>query len=355
VLDLNRTFSLIKGALFDPEATWRGYLPEADNWQRTAFLLTGPLIILAAVLGYLIGLLFGGAYVFGLRPTIGMTLLGMVFSAIAAGIVAFIVSILAGMFGGRRSFALGLAATSLAFVPGYLGQALRWLPWIGGLVFLGLFIYALVLLWRIIPMYLEVPAGKRVGHYILTLIASILVMFLIGMLLRPLMGPDVSGVGGYSDVQSPDRPVSGVGAVMGGAVRQAELMMAAEEDRYTPPSDGKLDEAQVEAYLRVMHRVTEITAEKTERMQQLAERADRNERMSLSDMSEMMSSGTEMMGMNTIELEIVKSGGGNWAEHQWVREALRTAYFQRDMDEAAAHNYRIFKKYEHQLARFIAR
>lgn len=355
MLDLNRTLSLIKGALFDPEATWRGYLPEADNWQRTAFLLTGPLIILAAVLGYLIGLLGSGAYVFGLRPTIMMTVLGIVFSAIAAGIVAFIVSTLAGMFGGKRSFALGLAATSLAFVPGYLGQALRWLPWVGGLVFLGLFIYALVLLWRIIPMYLEVPAGKRVGHYILTLIATILVMFLIGMLLRPLMGPDVSGRGGYSDLQSPDGRTSGVGGVMGGAIRQAELLAAAEEDRYSPPPNGKLEEDQVKEYVRVMNRARDITMEKTERMQQLAERADRNERMSLSDMSEMMTSGTQMMGMNTIELEVVKSDGGNWAEHQWVREALRTAYFQRDKDEAAEHNYKLFRKYEDQLAAFIAR
>lgn len=353
MLDLNRTFSLIKGALFDPEATWRGYLPEADNWQRTAVLLTGPLIILAAVLGYLIGLLGSGAYVLGLRPTIGMTLLGIVFSAIAAGIVAFIVSMLAGVFGGKRSFALGLAATSLAFVPGYLGQALRWLPWIGGLVFLGLFIYALVLLWRIIPLYLEVPAGKRVGHYILTLIATILVMFLIGMLLRPLMGPDMSGLGGYSSVES--TAPSGVGGVMGGAVRQAELMMAAEEDRYSPPPNGKLEEDQVKEYVRVMNRARDITIEKTERMQQLAERADRNERVSLSDMNEMMTSGTQMMGMNTIELEVVKSGGGNWAEHQWVREALRTAYFQRDTDAAAAHNYQLFRKYEDQLAQFIAR
>lgn len=48
--------------------------------------------------------------------------------AIAASVVAFIVSALAGMFGGKASFAHGLATTSLAFVPGHLGQALNWLP-----------------------------------------------------------------------------------------------------------------------------------------------------------------------------------------------------------------------------------
>ena len=142
---------------------------------------------------------------------------------------------------------------------------------------------------------------------------------------------------------------------MSGAMRQAELMMAAEEDRYQPPSGGKLEEAQVKEYIRVMSRVRDIRVDTTERMQELAERADRNERMSLSDMSEMMAGGTQVMGMNTIELEVVKSGGGNWAEHQWVREALRTAFFQQDTDDAAEHNYELFKKYEDQLAAFIAR
>ena len=160
VLDLNRTFSLIKGALLDPGPTWRAYLPEADNWQKTAFLLTGPLIILAAVLGYVIGLLGSGAYVVGFRPTIGMTLLSIVSGAIAAGII---------------------------------------------------------------PIYLEVPAGKRVGHYILTLIATVLVIFLISILLRPIIGPEMSGLGDYPDVQSPDGRASSVGGVMSGVDRDTQL------------------------------------------------------------------------------------------------------------------------------------
>lgn len=355
MFDLNRTIALIKGALFDSEATWRSYLPEAGNWQKTAFLLTGPLIVVSAVLGYLIGFVGSDASVFGFRPTITSTLVSIVAGAIAAGVVAFIVSAMAGMFGGKSSFALGLAATSLAFVPGYLGQALRWLPWIGGLVALGLLIYALVLLWRIIPLYLEVPDGKRVGHYILSLLATIVVMFLISMLLRPIIGPDMSDFHDISDRQSSDSRPGGIGGIMGEAMRQGELMAAAEEDRYTPPSDGELDEDQVEEFIRVMKRATEILEDKGERMRQLAERAEREEQMSMSEMSEVMAGATQMMGMNTIELEVVKSSGGNWAEHQWVREALRTAYVQKDINEAVEHNYELYKEYEDELQSFVAR
>lgn len=357
MFDLNRTVQLIKGGLFDSEATWQSYLPEADNWQKTAMLLTGPLIILAAVLGYVVGLVGSDASVFGFRPTIQSTIIGIITGAVAAAVVALIFSVMAGMFGGKSSFARGLAATSFAFIPGYLGQVLAWLPWIGGLVALGLFIYALVLLWRIIPVYLEVPDGKRTGHYILSLVATIVVMVVISVLLRPVMGPSTSGFG---DVWQPSSGSSssgssGVGGVLGGAMRQAELMAAAEEDRYDPPSDGKLDEDQVEAFIRVVARAEELLNEKRERLVEISEKADRDEELSMSEMSEMMGSATQMLGMNTIEIEVVKSADGNWAEHQWVRESLRTAYVQKDINETVQHNYDLYKEYEDQLKSFVSR
>ena len=354
MIDINRTLQLIKGALFDSEATWQSYLPEADNWQKTAFLLTGPLIVLSAVLGYLIGLLGSGASAFGLRPTLVYTIVAMLMSAIAAGVVAFIVSALAGMFGGRNSFARGLAATSLAFVPGYIGQALNWLPWIGWLVMLGLTIYALMLLWRIIPVYLDVPDAKRAGHYVTSLIAIIVTMFVISMVMRPIIAPAMPGMAGITS-SGAEGGSTGFGGLVGEAVRQGELMAAAEEDRYDPPADGKLSESQVREFVHVAKRAGEIMEEKGARIRELAERAENDEKLSVSEMSEMMSGATTMMGMNTIELEIVRSGGGNWAEYQWVKDSLRTAYIQKEGDEAIAHNYALYKEYEDELQSFVAR
>lgn len=354
MLNPARTMQLVKGSIFDSETTWRNYLAEADDWQKTAFLLTGPLIIISGVLGYIIGLVGSGASLLGLRPTLMYMLAGMIMSAIAAGVVAFIVSALAGAFGGKRSFAHGLAATSLAFVPGYLGQALNWLPWIGTLVALGLFIYALILLWRIIPMYLDVPDGKRVGHYIVSLIATVVTMFLISMVMRPIIAPTMPDRPSFSDSGSGDG-TPGIGGLVGEAMRQGELMAAAEEDRYEPPSDGKLSESQVREFVRVVERAGEIMEEKGERIRKLAERAENDEQLSMSEMSEVMRGATTMIGMNTIELEVVKSAGGNWAEHEWVKNALRTAYVQKDVNKTVAHNYALYMKYEDELQPFVAR
>ncbi len=95
--------------------------------------------------------------------------------------------------------------------------------------------------------------------------------------------------------------------------------------------------------------------EKTERMRELAERAERDEQLSMSELSEMMSGASQVMGMNTIELEVVKTGGGNWAEHQWVKESLRTAYVQEDINEAVKHNFDLYKEYQDELKSVVTR
>ncbi|MGB5737775.1 MAG: YIP1 family protein, partial [Woeseia sp.] len=152
-------------------------------------LLTGPLIVASSASAYALALVFSNSAMLGMfSPTLFSTLAGMLASAVAVGVVAIIFSALAGVFGGRSSFALGLAAVSLAFIPGYVGQALVWLPWVGGLLAFGLGIYSLVLLWKIIPLYLEVPDAKRAAHYIVALIATIVAMAIIGSLVGPMIG-----------------------------------------------------------------------------------------------------------------------------------------------------------------------
>lgn len=354
MIDLARTLSLVKGGIFDPEKTWRDYLPEADNWQKTAFLLTVPLILLAAIGAYLIGLLGSDVSMFGrFRPTIVSTILTIVTSAVVAGVVALIVSALAGAFGGKSSFALGLATTTFAFIPGYVGQALLWLPWIGGLLSLGLSIYGLVLLWKAIPVFLEVPGGKRVGHYILSLVASIAAILILSLTLGRFMGPSV-GTPSFGDMSDRSSPSSSAGGgLYGGIARQAELMAAADEDRYDPPANGRLSEDQVQEFIRVMKRSEELQQEKMKNLESLAEKAERDGEVSFRDMGAMMSGMGEAAGLHTSEIEVVKSAGGNWAEHQWVRESLRTAWIQKDVNETVAKNYELYQEYEDELAPYL--
>lgn len=350
MFDFARTVRLVTGALFDSEATWRSYLNEAGDWKKTAMLLTGPLIVAAGVVGYVLGFLGSGASLLGLRPTLGSALAGIIIAAIAAVIVAFIFSALAGPFGGKRSFALGLAATTLAFVPGYVGQALAGLPWIGWLLSIGLAIYGLVLLWRIIPLYLEVPQGKRAPHYIISLVASIVVMIVLSTIVGRMFGMTP---GSTMQRFSTTTGTGNDTGLFGGIARQAELMASAEEDRYDPPRDGLLTERQVEEFVRVMARVEEVSTERAQRLQEIADNVDESERVSFRDLGSLVSGMSEIAGMSTIEIEIVKSAGGNWAEHQWVKQTLRTAWLQKDVNDTVARNYALYEEYEDELRDFV--
>ena len=347
MFDPKRTIELVKGAMLEPELTWRSYLAEAGDWKKTAALLTGPLIVAAALIAYVLGNLTGGT--FGFRPTLASLIVGIVSGALAIAVVTFIFSGLASVFGGKFDFARGLAATSLAFVPGYIGQALGGLPWIGWLIAIGFVIYGLVLLWRIIPLYLEVPDEKRAPHYSLSLIGSVVAMVAIsavvggGMMgrMNPGMAGGMTGTSGSS---------AGSSTFLGGMARQGELIAAAEEDRYDPPRDGRLTEGQVRELIRVMQRTTEAMAERSAQLQAIAERAESNENVSLSDLGAMMTGVTQVAGLNTTEIEVVKSAGGNWAEHQWVKDSLRTAWLQKDINATVAHNYALYQEYEAELS-----
>ena len=147
---------------------------------------------------------------------------------------------------------------------------------------------------------------------------------------------------------------SGTG-IVGGLARQAEMMEAAEEDRFDPPSNGRVSKDQVREFIRIMQRTEELQAEKSSHLKAIVEKADSDEEMSLSDFGSMMSGMTEAAGMQTTEIEVVTSAGGNWAEHQWVRESLRTAYIQKDINDDVAHNFELYQEYEEDLAPYIAR
>lgn len=365
MFDFNRSAKLIVGALLNRDKTWQGYLTEAEEWKKTALLLTVPLIILSALLAYVVSLFAGDSYLFGqVRPTLGWTMLNMVSAAIGAVIVAFIFGTLSGVFGGKRSFALGLAATSLAFVPGYLGQVVSQLPWIGGLLGFALFIYALVCLWKIIPSYLEVPSERRTGHYVTSLIATIAVGIVFSMTIgRTLMPnefePGFANVSDFATVaagsSSASTATTSTNSVIEDMRRKQELLMAAGSDVYDPPADGLLTESQVLFYLDVMEQAHVIRQETKNRIDALAKKEEQQGGVSMGDMQEIMAEAYRASDLTTLDLQMVKDNGGNWAEHQWVQESLLMAARSPGTNDVSRANAALYQKYKDRLSVSILR
>ena len=351
MFDINKTLGLVKGAMFDPEATWDSYFPEAGDWKRTAFLLTGPLVIASGVLSYIVSLIFPSRFPFVPTPTLAGALTGIIIGALAALVIAFVFAFLAGLFKGKNSFPLALAATSLAFVPGYVGQVLMHIPWIGGLLSLGLGIYGLVLLWKILPRYLEVPATSHTGHYILSLVGSIVVLLVLGATLGggivgdQLMQQEYAGAPAYTRGAAGGTSSTGAFA---GMERMGRLMEEAESDTYDPPRNGQLSRAQVQAFVDVMTRTRDYMESQAKALEDLSNKAEKGESASWSDA---MSGLAGVASLSTAEMEVVKTGGGNWAEHRWVKEQLHVARIQKDINPAVKHNYELYQEFQQQLDR----
>jgi len=346
MFDPNKTVALIKGGLLEPKQTWASYQGENQDWKATAALLTGPLILVSMVLTALFAWVFSSHYMIMRGPGgLGGLLLGLVFAVIGITLASLIFSYFAGMFKGESDFNRGLAALSLASIPAYVGNILGTLPWIGWLLALGLGILSLVYLYQIIPLYLKVPDDKRVPHFALSLLCTLVVAFVLATVLGvgSMAGYQSSMMGGSTRGGSDGSP-----PMFGEMGRQAQLMEQAEADRYNPPANGRISESQMGRYVDVMKKTADFTREQTATLRQLEKRKGDRDDISLGDLGKFTGS---IMGAFTAEMQVVKTGGGNWAEHMWVKQQLQIARIQKDISDEVKHNYALYQEFAERLNR----
>jgi hypothetical protein len=352
--EVKKTLGLIRGGLLDAEATWKVYLAENPPWQQTVMVLTGPLLVANVLLSLVFSRLVGGYSAFGYQSGWFSSLfIGLLTGAAAVIITSIVFNVLAGPFKGTSNFSRAFAAVSLAVIPAWVaGMLSALIPYLGALVAIAGGILSLVYMYRIMPLALNVPQEKRALHFIVSLVLIVIVNMAIAAAL---------GVGGASPDRdfAPDKNADRAPAttgIIGEIARQGELMQAAGADTYVPPTDGKLNEDQVKAYVSVMQKAHTIQEEYAEKMQQLSANMEADKaagkNLSLSDLRNAYSGVGSIMSANNADMEVVKSGGGNWAEHEWVKQKLRTAKIQQGQGSAAnAYNYTLYQKYAEALGR----
>ncbi|CAN5215380.1 hypothetical protein BH24PSE2_BH24PSE2_02670 [soil metagenome] len=190
-MDFNRTLALIRGMLFEPRVTSEGYAAENRDWQYTAITLTLPLIVASAIAAWLVRLIFSGFYLLSGGGIPGL-ILGIILGLAAIALLGFVLAALAGAFKGANVFSKAFACASLAMVPMYVAQVFGAVPLIGPLILIVAVIWSLVLLYRMIPLYLAVPDDKRLAHFIVSVIALLLIYAVLTTLWYPGYGSRAS-------------------------------------------------------------------------------------------------------------------------------------------------------------------
>jgi Yip1 domain len=348
MFDWQKTLDLIKNGLLEPRKAWESFHKENLGWQSTAMVLTLPLVVVTAVLVTILAWIFRSQYMIGYGGggLLGLVL-GIIFSLVGIAIATFVFSYLAGVFKGKHDINRGLAAISLAAIPANAGSILGTLPWIGWILSIALGILGLVYLYKLIPLYFEVPEDKRIVHFIVSLIVTFVVMLIVSAILG------VGTIGMSSRHQAAAMHQSGVGgsSILGSIGRQANLVDAADKDKFTPPKDGRITDAQMERYLSVMRKTASLRNEQNEQLKKLEQDSKSGKD---ADISKVASGIGTLLGAATAEMEVVKTGGGNWAEHEWVKQQLRVARIQKDISDAVKSNYALYQKNADELQKIGA-
>jgi len=365
--DFAKTLSVVKGGLTNHEATWKDYLEDCPDWQATAITLTGPLILANILLGVIFSHLIGGFSPYGYYSTIFSAIFwSLILACLGLAIAVFVFNFLAGTFKGNSNFSRAFAAVSLAAIPSWLsGIVAALIPgFIGALIALAGGILSLVWMYKIMPLALGVPDHKRVVHFIASIVAIIILNIVAGTILGGAAMPDMqqasfstsssssrNEVGSQSQTGSQAAVNSGV---LGEIERQSRLVESATADQYEPPADGELTEAQVIAYTKVIKKTRILHEEYAVKMQKLSEEMEAKEKEgetpSFADMSKIYSGIGSTVGANNAEMEIVKTGQGNWAEKNWVKNQLRIAHIQQgEGSDAIVHNYELYQEYQEDI------
>ena len=338
-IDIQKSLNLIKGALLAPEETWNKYKEEEHTWQETAIVLAVPAIVSSVLLTAIFGWVFSSYTLFGNNGGVVSTILSLIMAFVGIALAAYIFSYFAGVFKGKSDFSKAFAALSLTAVPGYIGNVLGTLPMVGLLFSLGLGIYSLVLLYKIIPNYLEVPEEKRTIHFVVSLLSTFILMVILAFVL---------GAGSAGNSEQTTTAVSQKSGMFGSFGQHGNIMEAAGKDQYTPPKDGKITQGQMQMLIKTLEKAAAYREEQSKKLASMDKMA-KKEDFSFADLGKLASGMSSAMSMANAEMEIVKTGGGNWAEYSWVKEQLRIAVMQKDINDAVKHNYSQYQKHESAL------
>ena len=105
-----------------------------------------------------------------------------------------------------------------------------------------------------------------------------------------------------------------------------------------------MGEAQVENYADVLEKTQALR----DRLNQKFDNMDEGD----ASVSDILRGVGNAMRLGTAEMEVVKTRGGNWAEHIWVKNQIETARVQQDVNDTVKHNYALFLEYQEEIEAF---
>lgn len=198
-----------KTLLKNPAATWPEIAAEGSNWRPTFTGYAMPLAAIGPICALIGSQIFGyGALGISFRPplltAIGSALASYILSLAGLFLMAFVANFFSPKFGGRDDWGSAFRLVAYAMTASWIGGVFGLIPALGILSLIAS-LYSIYLLYRGAPAMMSVPADKSAGYTAVTVIAGIIVSFVISFLAAALTAGPVISAADIADREAPFR------------------------------------------------------------------------------------------------------------------------------------------------------
>jgi hypothetical protein len=181
-----------KDIMFKPTDTWTEIKGEQTSIKE---LYTSYAVILAAIppIATFIGMSLLGIslFAFSYRLPIGWgishAIVSYVLSLVGLYVVALIIDALAPNFGSQKNQVNAMKVAVYSWTPSWIAGILMIIPALSPIAML-LSLYSLYLFYVGLPIVMETPKEKAMGYVIVTILVSVVVFILIGVISNALFG-----------------------------------------------------------------------------------------------------------------------------------------------------------------------
>jgi hypothetical protein len=188
----------VRNILLTPKTEWPVIAAEPET---TAGLYTQYILVLSAlgpIAMFLKGTLIGTTTFLGtFRMDMGMGLTMLVVSyvlgLVGIFLLALIINALAPTFGGQKDQVQALKAAAYGATAAWVGGIAQIVPWIGWLVGLAAAVYSIYLLYLGLPHTMKSPPEKAAGYTAVTIIAAIVLSWIIWAIIGSVIGRSLWG------------------------------------------------------------------------------------------------------------------------------------------------------------------
>jgi len=189
----------VKDIILKPTDTWAEIKTEQTTIRE---LFTSYAMILAAIppIASFIGMsllgysFFTVTYRLSLGWGISHAVVSYVLSLVGIYVVALIIDALAPNFGSQKNQVNAMKVAVFSWTPSWIAGILMIIPALGPIAML-LSLYSLYLFYLGLPILMETPKDKAMGYCIVTIVVSIVVFILIGVISSSLFGFGRMGMG----------------------------------------------------------------------------------------------------------------------------------------------------------------